>query len=148
MVSEIRTFAVTIPAGTALDTPYTEAITFPPRVVTAIHWKVPPGPSGLMGWALTVADSPVIPRAQGTYFVTDNDSDTWTLEGYPDQGDWQVTGYNTDIYDHTVYLDFLLDQISAELATPALISNEALSSTPTTAPAVAAPVVTAPVLSL
>lgn len=101
-----------------------------------------------MGWALTVAGNPVIPRQQGTYFVTDNDSDTWLLEGYPDQGQWQLTGYNTDVYDHTVYLDFLLDQVSTQLAAPALISNAALSSP--AAPALVTPdqALTAPALSI
>lgn len=148
MVSEIRAFAVTIPAGTLKSAPAVTPITFPPRVVTAIRWKVPPGPSGLMGWALTVAGNPVIPRQQGTYFVTDNDSDTWLLEGYPDQGQWQLTGYNTDVYDHTVYLDFLLDQVSTQLAAPALISNAALSSP--AAPALVTPdqALTAPALSI
>lgn len=147
MVSEIRTFAVTIPAGTPLATPFVQAITFPPRIVTAIHWKVPPGPSGLMGWALTIAGNPVIPRVQGTYFVTDNDSDTWTLEGYPDQGQWQLAGYNTDIYDHTVFLDFLLDQISAGSATPAQIPNADLSSPAPTTTDISGATVTVPLVS-
>lgn len=148
MVSEIRPFAVTIPALTPLATPLVTPIVFPPRVVTAIRWKVPPGPSGLMGWALTVAGNPVIPRQQGTYFITDNDADTWPLEGYPDQGQWQLTGYNTDIYPHTVYLTFLLDQISSQLTAPAILPNEALSSP--LAPSLVTPdqALTVPVLSI
>lgn len=147
MVSEIRPFAVTIPAGTLQSAPLVAPINFPPRVVTALRWKVPPGPSGLMGWALTVAGNPVIPRQQGAYFVTDNDADTWPLEGFPDQGQWQLTGYNTDIYDHTVYLTFLLDQISTQLAAPALMPNWALSRP--AAPALVTPgqARTAPALS-
>jgi len=101
-----------------------------------------------MGWALTIAGNPVIPRQQGSYIITDNDSDTWQLEGYPDQGQWQLTGYNTDIYDHTVYLDFLLDQISAELTTPPLISNEALSNPPAPVQVSAAPLITLPAVSI
>lgn len=128
MVSEIRTFTVPIPAGTPLSAPAIVPVTFPPRIVTAVRWRVPPGPSGLMGWALTVAGNPVIPRAPGTYIVANDEHDEWPLEGYPDQGQWQVTGYNTDIYAHSVYLTFLLDQISAGLAAPALLPNAALSS--------------------
>lgn len=127
MASEIRTFAVTIPAGTPIAAPSVQPVVFPPRIVTAIRWKVPPGPGGLMGWALTVAGHPVIPIQQGAYFVTDAESDTWTLENYPDQGQWQLTGYNTDIYDHTVYLTFLLDLASAAAATPDQIPNADLS---------------------
>lgn len=128
MASEVRNFQVTIPAGTAISAPYVADITFPPRVVTAVHWVVPTGPSGLMGWRLSIAGQPVIPRVLGTWVIADNDSDTWQLEGYPDQGQWQLTGYNTGSYDHSVYLDFLLDQISQQQSSPALISNAVLSS--------------------
>lgn len=148
MVSEIRTFAVTIPAGTLQSAPQVTPITFPPRVVTALRWKVPSGPSGLMGWALTVAGNPVIPRQPGTYLITDNDADTWPLEGYPDQGQWQLTGYNTDIYPHTVYLTFLLDQIVTQLAAPALISNADLSSPPAPPPVTADQALIVPALSI
>jgi hypothetical protein len=112
--SQIRSYQVTIPAGTAQDAPYTADITFPAYQVNALRWKVPPGPSGLMGWQLQVAGQPVIPRVAGSWIVADNESDTWTLTGYPDQGQWQLAGYNTDIYDHTVYLDFLLDPVVSQ----------------------------------
>lgn len=109
MAQEIREFAVLIPAGTAKAAPLTVSIAFPERTVTAITYRVPPGPSGLMGWALTSAGTPVIPIQPKTYIVTDNRADTWYLDGYLDSGNWQVTGYNTGLYDHTVYLTFLLD---------------------------------------
>lgn len=72
-----------------------------------------------MGWALTSAGTPVIPIQAGAYIVTDNQSATWQLEGYLDSGNWQVTAYNTGLYDHTVYLTFLLD-LPGMVAPPAL----------------------------
>jgi hypothetical protein len=109
VAQEYREFAVTIPAGTALATPVTTKIIFPARVVLSIAWRVPPGPSGKMGWALTSDGAPVIPVQPGTYIVTDNQADTWLLDGYLDSGNWAVTGYNTGVYPHTVYLTFALD---------------------------------------
>lgn len=109
MAQEIREFTVLIPAGTTKAAPLVADIGFPSREVIAVSWRVPPGPSGLMGWALTSAGTPVIPIQPGTYIVTDNQSATWNLEGYLDSGNWQLTGYNTGLYDHTVYLTFLLD---------------------------------------
>jgi hypothetical protein len=109
VAQEIREFAVLVPAGTAKTSPLVSDISFPERAVIAVSWRVPPGPSGLMGWALTSAGTPVIPIQQGTYVVTDNQSATWPLEGYLDSGNWQVTAYNLGLYDHTVYLTFLLD---------------------------------------
>jgi len=92
-----------------------------------------------MGWALTVSGNPVIPRDIGSYIVADGDADTWQLEDYPDQGAWQVTGYNTDIYNHTVYLTFLLDQNVAGVALPQQIPNTALSSGALLAPVLSVP---------
>lgn len=118
MAQEIREFAVTVPAGTAKTAPLTTPVVFPQRDVVAVSWRVPPGPSGLMGWALTSAGAPVIPIQLGTYMVTDNQADTWDLEGYLDSGNWQVTAYNTGIYPHTVYLTFLLDLPGTADSTP------------------------------
>ena len=109
MAQEIREFAVQVPPGTPKTAPVTTNIAFPAREVIAVSWRVPPGPSGLMGWALTSAGTPVIPIQRGTYIVTDNQADTWQLEGYLDSGNWQVTAYNTGLYAHTLYLTFLLD---------------------------------------
>lgn len=109
MAQEIREFAITVPAGTLKTAPLTTPIVFPERIVTDISWRVPPGPSGLMGWQLTSAGTPVIPIQQGTYMITDNQADSWPLAGYLDSGNWAVTAYNTGIYPHTLYLTFLLD---------------------------------------
>ena len=109
MAQEIREFAVRVPAGTGKAAPLVTNVSFPERTVTGVGWRVPPGPSGLMGWALTSAGAPVIPIQPGTYIVTDNQSGTWPLAGYLDSGNWQVTAYNTGTYDHTVYLTFELD---------------------------------------
>lgn len=100
---------MTVPAGTAKAAPLVTSIAFPARTVTSITWRVPPGPSGLMGWALTSAGTPVIPIQPNTFIVTDNQADTWYLDGYLDSGNWAVTAYNTGLYPHTVFLTFLLD---------------------------------------
>lgn len=77
-----------------------------------------------MGWALTSAGTPVIPIQAGAYIVTDNQAATWNLEGYLDSGNWQLTGYNTGLYPHTVYLTFQLDLPGAALPLPSLPSGD------------------------
>jgi hypothetical protein len=109
MAQEIREFLVTVPAGTLQSAPVTTQIRFPSRIVTRVSWRVPPGPSGKMGWQLTSAGTPVIPIQQNTYVVTDNQADTWDLEGYLDSGNWAVTAYNTGVYPHTIYFTFQLN---------------------------------------
>lgn len=113
MAEEIREFVVTVPAGTPVNAPLVADISFPSRIVTNISWRVPPGPSGKMGWQLTSAGAPVIPIQRNTYVVTDNQAGDWPLFGYLDSGNWQVTAYNTGVFPHTVYLTFLLDLIGS-----------------------------------
>lgn len=126
--AEIRSFAVTIPAGTPLAAPATTSLFFPPRIVTAVRWRVPPGPSGLMGWRLTMSGGVAVIPTGGGWVIADNESATWPLTGQPDSGAWELTGYNTDIYDHTVYLDFLLDLITAPAAGAAQLPDAVLSA--------------------
>lgn len=122
MAQEVREYAVTVPAGTAAANPLVTDISFPDRTVTAVGWRVPPGPSGLMGWALTSAGAPVIPIQPGSWIVADNQAAEWPLDGYLDSGNWQVTAYNEGTYDHTVYLTFQLDlpgAATSPIASPA-----------------------------
>lgn len=137
-VQEVRSFQVTIPAGTTIDAPYTASVAFPPRLVEGVHWKVPPGPSGLMGWRLTMSGGTAVIPTGGGWIITDNDSDTWQLAGQPDSGYWDVTGYNTDIYDHSVYLDFLLNPIPVAAPVTTLLSSASLSA-PASSSALAIP---------
>ena len=125
MVAEIRTAQATIPAGTPLAAPVTVNVSFPDRIVRAVRWRVPRGPSGLMGWQLTSDGVPVIPVVAGTFIVADGEADDWPLDGYPTAGNWQVTGYNTGAYPHTVYLTFLLD-----LITPATVAPQLAAAAP------------------
>lgn len=150
MAQEIREFVVTVPAGTAKAAPAVTNISFPERTVDAISWRVPPGPSGLMGWQLTSAGTPVIPIQPNTFMVTDNQSDTWYLEDYLDSGNWQVTAYNTGIYPHSVYLTFLLSLPGAGTPPPVPPSGAAVDvvgtegSVPTAPPSSGSPPVTVP----
>ena len=143
---EVRSFAAVIPAGTTADAPVTVDVSFPPRVVTAIRWRVPPGPAGLMGWRLTMSGGVAVIPVGGGWIIANDETETWPLTDQPDSGSWEVTGYNTGGYDHAVYLDFLLDLVGTAAAAPDLVPNADLSSpVPVTAPApVSIPAVSVP----
>lgn len=67
-----------------------------------------------------MAGNPVMPRNVGAWIITDNEAFSWPLTNLPESGEWVIEGYNTDIYDHTIYVTYLLDQITAQGAvTPA-----------------------------
>jgi len=90
-----------------------------------------------MGWSLTSDGGAVIPAQAGQYIVADNEFAQWDVQGYQDSGSWQVTGYNTDGYDHSVYLDFMcvapgMDNPGAASPPPPPVStdNSSLSTPP------------------
>lgn len=116
MAVEYRQFEVSVPAGTAKASPQVVNLVMPSRIVRSIRWRVPPGPMGLLGWRLTSGGEAVIPANAGEYLVADNESDTLAPEGTIQTGAWQLMGYNTGLYAHTVYLTFGLDPVGVAVA--------------------------------
>lgn len=108
MAQEIRHFQVLIPHGTAKTAGFSADMSFPPRFVSGIQIRVPPGPRGEVGFAIGSAGQAIIPYQQGQYIVTDDEIIDWALEGYVQSGSWTLFGYNTGQYDHTIYITFLL----------------------------------------
>lgn len=109
MAREIQEFSVTIPAGTAKAAPTTTLMSLSARKVQRVEIKVPPGPRGVVGFQLGFAGNQLIPYNSGGFIITDDVELGWDLDDYPDSGDWQLIGYNTGVFDHTIYVRFLVD---------------------------------------
>ena len=118
MAREVWYFAAKIPAGTPQSAPITIDCSFPTRVVTSVQWDVPPGPNGLMGFQVANAGVPIIPQPPGTWIVSNDHHHEWELHDQITSGSWQVIGYNTGIYDHTVYVHFLVELPADPASTP------------------------------
>lgn len=103
---QVYEYACLIPAGTAEASPVTIDLVMPACQVVEIDIRVPPGPSGVMGFALGSAGQQVLPRGDGQWIVTDDEVIPWQLDALWDSGSWQLYGYNTGTYDHTVYVRF------------------------------------------
>lgn len=112
MVDRIESFTVTIPAGTAIATPVTVPTSFPDGVVVQIETRIPSGPSGLMGFAFQHSSQQIIPRTDGEWILGDDDYFTWPLQNYPTGNKWSVLGYNLDVYDHSFYLRYLVNELT------------------------------------
>ena len=108
MSHEYRHFTVTVPAGTTIAAPQVTDLAMPPRVVARIDILVPPGPNGLVGFALAMADQPIIPYNAGEWIVSNDERITLPLDGFPDSGAWQLLAYNLGQYDHTLRFTFEL----------------------------------------
>jgi|SRR5579863_1249005 len=111
MAREVRKYTATIPANTPVSSPYAVPIVFPFRVVRTIEWSIPPGAQGVMGWQVAMGGVQVIPTGSDLWIVGDGTGGTFSLDGYPDSGAWQVLGYNTGVYAHSIFLVFHLDLI-------------------------------------
>jgi hypothetical protein len=112
MAQRVEAPAVTIAAGVAASAPATTDLTWQPGRVVRIEVRVPPGPSGLVGFAIGHSEQVVIPRTPDQWIITDDESLDWGVAEYPTGAKWFVRAYNTDIYPHTLYFRFHLDEIS------------------------------------
>lgn len=111
MADRIEPFTVTIPPGVAIATPQTFSLSFDDGVVTRIIVTIPPGPSGFMGFQFRHKGGPVIPYTGGQFIVGDDRVVDWPVANMPTADGWELYAYNTDIYQHSVYIEFLIDEI-------------------------------------
>jgi len=110
MADRIHAFQVTIPPATAIATPQVTALSFPAGIVTDIHITVPPGPSGLVGFQISHSNEVVIPHRGTTFIIADDRPIDWPLRHFPIGNAWRIRAYNTDVYPHTLYLEFMVDE--------------------------------------
>src|SRR2546427_11360384 len=115
---EIQAFTVTIPAGTPAAVPQVTNLTMPARIVERVEVVVPSGWNGLAGFALGAAGQPVIPYNRGAWIVASGETLAWDLADQISSGAWQLFGYNTGLFAHTLQIRFLLSLVSDQLATP------------------------------
>lgn len=109
MAYEVRRFAPSIPAGTAIAAPVTVAMTMPARLVRRVSIRFPPGPSGQVGVQLASSGVQIVPWDKGTFLVGENETLTFDLFGQIESGAWQLIGYNLGAFAHQVYVTFEVD---------------------------------------
>lgn len=133
MAVEIRDFTVTIPAGTAKSAGFSASLAIPPRVVTQINVRIPPGPRGEVGFSIASGGVNIIPVTSGDFIVTDNEDLIYPLEDTITSGAWQLLGYNTGSFPHTlrVYLfcDLVPDPVAASGTGTSLVGTTGTTGT-------------------
>lgn len=108
---------MSVPAGTAILTPQTTALTFNKGIVEQIEVIVPPGPSGLVGFAILHSGDVIIPYDRTQWIIADNEAIKWPLQGYPTGSAWSLRAYNTDVYAHSLFVRLLVNE-TQRLNTP------------------------------
>ncbi len=102
MAREVYRFSVTVPHGTAVASPQVTALALPPREISRVEVKVPPGPHGLVGFQLGSGGVQMVPVNAGAFVTADGEVLSWDLEGQITSGAWQLIAYNLGSFDHTL----------------------------------------------
>lgn len=111
MADRVEPFAVTVPPATGIAVPQITTLAFRDGIVTELDVTVPPGPSGLVGFRIQHLGSQIIPYTGAQFIIADDRELKWPLANFPTASGWQLAAYNLDIYPHTLYLEFLIDEI-------------------------------------
>lgn len=121
MAVTIYEFQCLIPFGTAKATPAAIPMAFPVYQVDRVEIKVPHGNNGTMGFWIGSQGQQIIPYTTGTFVITDDEEISWDLTDYPTSGSWELVGYNTGSFNHTVYVRFLVTPVDDGSAAPGLV---------------------------
>lgn len=115
MAQRVEIKTITTPAGTLSSAPLVTTLSWREGYPVQVEFMIPPGPSGLLGIQLAHSGEVIIPRDKTEFLVTDNEVVRWPLDGYPYNAKWTVRTYNTDVYDHTIQIRMLLNEIGSQL---------------------------------
>lgn len=118
MADRIEPFTVTVPAGTLAASFAEFPLTFRDGRVDRLEIRVPPGPSGLMGFRLAHSGQSVIPYTGSEWIIADNESLDWDTDNYPTGGAWELWAYNEDVYPHSLYLRFHVTELAVSSTAP------------------------------
>lgn len=116
MAQDIRVFTVVVPVGGTATAPQIFPLTMPSRSVRNVEIVIPDGVRGLVGIALGVGGTAVIPSNPGAYVFGNDEVIHWGLEGFPDTGAWQLLAYNVGTFQHAIQLRFLLSLVTQQQA--------------------------------
>jgi len=115
VAQRIETPVVTVPAGTLATAPQTTALTLRDAVLQRIEVVIPPGPSGLMGFAFLHSGQQIIPFTTSQWIIADDDKLEWEVDQFPTGNKWSVKAYNTDVYPHSIYLRLHFQELTEKL---------------------------------
>lgn len=113
MAYKIRSFSLTIPAGTPKNAPVTFNTPCGNFVLSGVEFVVPDGANGNVGFRLATSGAQVIPDNAGAWLIASGEKIPWSLTGQLTTGAWQIIAYNTGLNDHTIQARYLLDLIPA-----------------------------------
>lgn len=118
MADRIEPFSVTVPAGTPIATFAEFPLVFRSGKVDRLEVRVPPGPSGTVGFRIAHSGQSVIPYTGSVWVIADNELLDWDMDNYPIGSAWELWAYNIGVYDHTLHLRFHVSEIGNTSISP------------------------------
>lgn len=106
MAQRVIPLTCSIPANTLIAAPTHFPLAFPSADVERIDVRIPPGPSGLVGFSINHGGGNFIPQGNGNWIIADDQYLQWPLDDAPNNGNWDIVGYNLDVVAHTIYVFF------------------------------------------
>ena len=92
----------------------------------SVEIEVPRGPSLMMGFALTYANTQIIPwSTSASYLIVDDYQHSFPIDAELGKG-LALVGYNAGAWPHTVYMRFLAVPVSSRAASAAAAPMPAL----------------------
>jgi hypothetical protein len=118
MAERIEIKSVLTPAGTEDTAPLTTDLNWRQGYPVRLELRFPPGPSGLVGIQLLHSGEVVVPHDKTEWLITDNEPVIWPLDGFPYNAKYAIRSYNLDVYDHTVQVRMLFNEVAAQQIVP------------------------------
>lgn len=140
MAERVEWFDVLVPAGTLKTAPVETVLRFNQGDIERLDLTIPDGHAGLTGIRFNSAHQQIIPFTPGSYIIGNGRQASWDLHGFPNNGNWSVTCYNTDVYDHTFHIEYLVNEIGGAGLAPVALQGPIALGAAVTAPAAAGPI--------
>lgn len=110
-IGRLYYLAFTIPAGTLISAPVSQTWPLEDNYLVSINTRIPPGPSGLMGFRILWSQQQIVPWGNNSWLTADDEEINWPSNTAISTSALTVQGYNTGIYPHTVYLRGLVSTL-------------------------------------
>lgn len=109
MTNSIQVFQLALPAGNGSANLSSIPCPLGLSDVSQIILQFPAGCAGNVGVQLLMGGGPAYPAMSGQFFNLDDYVFVIPVSGMGNSGQWQLQGFNTDFYQHTITATFFYD---------------------------------------
>jgi len=110
-------FQVTTPPSTEIATPLSTAWPLDDGSLISVNLIIPPGHNGLTGFRILMAEQEILPWGSSGWIIGNDRNVNYPVNTEISGTELAIQTYNTDIWQHTHYLEAVLDPLGAVSAT-------------------------------